>query len=216
MTRWSAGSLAVAVLVAAVLVACSPQDGDTAAGTRVGSTPTTAATLAGAPGPASAAAVKAAGLAACPDAQSSPAEVADGLPDLTLPCLGAGPEVRLASLRGTPLVLNVWASWCEPCRDELPVLAQVAEQAGSKVRFLGADTTDFDPDGALAMLHAAGVRYPSVVDYSGLTRPALRWVGPPMTVFVRADGSIAYRAPTPMESADQLRGLIAEHLGVSL
>jgi thiol-disulfide isomerase/thioredoxin len=213
--RTRVGALA-AVIVALLATACSPQDGDAAAGTRVDAAAVAATPLAGAPAPASAAAIEAAGLTPCPDSQPAPGEVADGLPDLTLGCLGDGPEVHLAGLRGAPLVLNVWASWCGPCRDELPVLAQVSAQAGDRVRFLGVDTADFDPDSALGLLQAAGVRYPSVVDYSSLTKPALRWTGPPMTVFVRADGSIAYRAPMPMESADQLRGLISQYLGVTL
>lgn len=215
LSRTACLALAAAT-AAALLVACAPQDGDNAAGVRVATPSAAASGLAGAPGRASAAAIEAAGLDPCPATDPSQVATDQTLPDLVLACLGDGPDVHLAGLRGTPLVLNVWASWCPPCREELPVLAEVSAQAGSKVRFLGVDTADFDPDAALALLRGAGAHYPSVVDYSGLTKPALRWAGPPMTVLVRADGTVAYRAPMPMESADQLRSLITEHLGVSL
>lgn len=214
--RRTPGGAVLAAAVVLLLVGCAPQDGDAAAGTRVAAPSPSTSVLAGAPGRAGAAAIEAAGLAPCPATDPSAAATDQTLPDLVLDCLGEGPPVRLAGLRGAPLVLNVWASWCVPCRDELPVLAEVSAQAGSKVAFLGVDTADFEPDAALALLRSAGARYPSVVDYSSLTKPALRWTGPPMTVFVRADGTIAYRAPMPMESADQLRALISQHLGVSL
>ncbi|HET8970489.1 MAG TPA: TlpA disulfide reductase family protein [Candidatus Nanopelagicales bacterium] len=199
-----------------VLAGCAPQDGDNAAGTLLTATTGSAAPDTGAPPPPSRAEVDAAGLDPCPRPAADAAPAAGGLPDLTLPCLGDGPAVPLAGLRGTPMVLNVWTSWCGPCRDELPVLAEVAAQAGERVRFLGVDVADFDPAAALQLLTDAGVSYPSVVDYGQATKPALRWVGPPMTVLVRADGTVAYRWPSPVTSADQLRELIATHLGVDV
>lgn len=201
------------LLVAALLLAGCSQDGDTVAGVRLG--PSASATVqagdAPTPDPSS---VATAGLAHCPAADTSPA-VDGGLPDVTLPCLGEGPAVRLAGLRGTPLVVNVWASWCEPCRTELPVLAQAARTYGTRVDFLGVDVADSSPDGALALLAASGVRYPSVVDWSARTKAGLRWAGPPMTVLVRPDGTIAWKQAGEITSLDQLTGLVSEHLGVS-
>lgn len=199
-----------------MLVGCGAQDGDNAAGSRIGPQQGNADPDPGAPAPASSAAVAAAGLELCATGDSSAVAVPEGLPDVTLPCLGAGPAVRLAALRGTPLVVNVWASWCDPCRAELPVLAQVSARAGRAVRFLGVDVMDFAPDQALGLLAASKVSFPSVVDYDRATKAALRWTGPPMTVLVRPDGTIAYRHVGELTSADQLRGLIRDHLGVTV
>ncbi len=136
-----------------------------------------------------------------------------GLPELTLPCLGPGGTVDLAELRG-PAVVNVWASWCGPCRAELPVLAEVARATAGRVAFWGITVLD-DSAAAADALNTFGVPYPSLVDATGSTRAGLRWVGPPLTLFVRADGSIAHRVPGAIPDAGTLRGLLREHLGVS-
>ena len=70
---------------------------------------------------------KAAGIADCPRSDSDVAAVPSGLPDVVLPCLGGGREVRLAGLRGKPMMINVWAQWCGPCREEAPYLAEVRQ-----------------------------------------------------------------------------------------
>jgi thiol-disulfide isomerase/thioredoxin len=61
------------------------------------------------------------------------------LPDLTLPCFTGGRPVGLADLRG-PAVINLWASWCGPCRTELPAMQRLADQAGDRLRVVGVDT----------------------------------------------------------------------------
>src|SRR4051794_7086643 len=75
-------------------------------------------------------------LAPCP-ATGSPAK--KGLPKVTLHCLGAGPKVNLAGLRG-PAIVNAWYSACEPCQKEARYLAQFAAKAGSKVLIVGVDS----------------------------------------------------------------------------
>lgn len=157
--------------------------------------------------------VAAAKLQPCPESTLPAASPA--LPDLTLACLGGGPAVNLARLTGVPTVVNVWGSWCTPCRKELPALASVAKKAGAKVRFLGIDYED-DPDSALDFLAVSGAHYPSVRDDDGTLKTGLRIVGLPLTLFVRADGSVAYEWRAPITSEEQLRGLIRDHLGVSV
>ena len=64
----------------------------------------------------------------------------DGLPGLELPCLGDGPSVNLADLRGVPTVLNVWAAWCTNCDREMPLFASAVDRAGDRVRFSASTT----------------------------------------------------------------------------
>ena len=92
------------------------------------------------------------GLEQCPEGTS-----ADGaLPDVTLPCLGGGPSTSLAALEG-PLVLNLWAQWCGPCREELPYYQRLHEKAGDRLHVVGLDFMDTQPAAALELLRESGV-----------------------------------------------------------
>ena len=155
-----------------------------------------------------------AGIADCPDTTDQ-AGPANGLPEVTLPCLGEARTVTLSGLRG-PMVLNVWAQWCGPCRAEAPILAEVSAEAGEKLPFIGVIYNDPRPDYALEFAKLAGWRYPHVLDPDKSLQGPLKIPGPPMTLFIDAEGGIAYRHVGPFSSAKQLRQLAAEHLGVSL
>jgi thiol-disulfide isomerase/thioredoxin len=117
------------------------------------------------------------------------------------------------------MVLTLWAQYCGPCRDELPVFAQAAkaaQRAGVPLRFLGIDLLEPRPDAAVALLADSGVHFPSVRDDSGATRGSLKWIGPPTTVFVRADGTIAWTQIGQISDAATLRGLIRTYLGMTV
>jgi len=157
--------------------------------------------------------VAAADLVPCPTSDQSDA-LDDGLPSLTLPCLGDGPAVDLAGLRGTPTVVNLWASWCAPCRDELPLFEDLAS-ATTSVRVLGVDVQD-EPEAALALLTELGVHYPSVRDDDGVTQQALRWSGLPMTVFIGADGVVTHTERAPITTAERMNEPVRQHLGVDV
>ena len=132
-------------------------------------------------------------------------------------CLGDGPAVRLAGLRGTPAGLNLWASWCEPCRDELPLFADLAGASGSSLRVLGIDVQD-DPGAALSLLADAGVHYASVRDDDGGHQGAAA-LGPglPMTVFVDADGVITHAQRGAItQRRRSCAGSCSDHLGVTV
>jgi len=72
-------------------------------------------------------------------------------------------EKRIAGLRGYPAVVNVWASWCVPCRQEFPVLQKLSARYGKKVAFLGVNSEDSD-DAAATFLREEPVPYPSYTD----------------------------------------------------
>lgn len=186
--------------------------------TRSSQAPTTATSTATSdPAPDSsglAGAKAAAGIADCPRSDAAVPAVADGLPDAVLPCLGGGREVRLAGLRGRPLIINVWAQWCGPCRDEAPYLAEVARTTTTDVEVLGIDHDDPDPAGAIAFARAAAWTYPQIQDRDLVLRTDLQVAALPQTFFVRADGTIAHRNLRPFTSADQLRDLSEQYLGV--
>ena len=162
-----------------------------------------------------AAAKQAAGIADCPVSDPEVPAVQDGLPDAVLPCLGGGRDVRLAGLRGRPMIINVWAQWCAPCREEAPFLADVADGNRSEVLVLGIDHADNDPARALEFARVAGWRYPQIQDQDLVLRRELQVAALPQTLFVRPDGTLAHRQRSPLRSAEQIRELSRRHLGVT-
>jgi thiol-disulfide isomerase/thioredoxin len=154
-------------------------------------------------------------LPPCPTTRAV-APRSDGLPPLTLHCLGAGPEVRLSDLRGTPMVLNVWAAWCSNCADEAPLFATLHDKAGAKLRFFGIHYQASRGHG-LSAAKDFGVFYPSVQDATGAsTVKSLRAPAPPETWFVTADGRVAYRHRGVLTSQQQLDSYVARYLGVTV
>lgn len=154
------------------------------------------------------AARRAAALPPCP-AADTPAP-AGPLAGVRVPCLGAPGLVEpAAGLAGQDALLNVWASWCEPCRTELPALAEYAARPGA-VPVLGIDVRD-RPDAALSLLADLGVRLPTVADPDGALAAALRLPPAlPASYLLRPDGSVVRVEPaTPFRSADEVAAAVA-------
>ncbi len=145
------------------------------------------AALARAPKPAGAAAVKRA-LAGSPRALAS-------LHDQAGQLLGAEPALaaRIRGLRGYPIVINAWASWCGPCREEFGLLAAASASYGRRVAFLGADTDD-SPADARTFLAQHPVSYPSYqASTSNMTNIVAQGVGDlPTTIFINPAGKVVY------------------------
>jgi cytochrome c biogenesis protein CcmG/thiol:disulfide interchange protein DsbE len=104
----------------------------------------------------------------------------------------------LGQLKGTPVVVNFWGSWCPPCEDEMPRLVAAHQEYGDRVQFLGVDIED-SRDGARAFVRDLGMTFPSVFDVPDAIKTDLGRFGQPVTVFYRADGSFsfAWTGPTP-------------------
>lgn len=151
----------------------------------------------------------------CPDLSPAPVRD-DGLPDLKLPCLEDGPPVNLKDLRGTPLVLNVWAAWCTNCDREMPLLADAMDRAGSRVRFFGVHYKATRAQGRSSE-EDFGVPFPSVHDADGdRTALALRATAPPQTFFVAADGEVVGHKVGEITTQAMLDDLVERYLGVRL
>lgn len=88
-----------------------------------------------------------------------------------------------------PLVVNVWASWCIPCRSEAPLLAAAHAEYGDRVRFIGFDVQDSQSEGA-AFLAEFGLEFENYFDFGALGRQTLGGIGVPITYFVAPGGEI--------------------------
>jgi thiol-disulfide isomerase/thioredoxin len=113
-------------------------------------------------------------------------------------------EGRIAKLVGYPVVANVWASWCGPCRFEFPVLQKLSARYGKQVAFLGIDSQDSD-DAAAGFLEEAPVPYPSYTDPDKKIADALgASVGLPDTAFYDRSGKLVYLKQGPYAKDSEL------------
>lgn len=188
-----AGLLAVLALLAGALVL----------GTRGGSSPPDD----GAPD--LAALRSAAALAPCPRGLSPE------LPALELPCVGAPGTVQAKAAPGRPTLVNLWATWCGPCAEEVPLLQSLHTRTAAVdvVGVLVKDTPQQALQFARDPAFGAGMSYASVDDSQGTLLRGFA-PGPPVTLFVRADGRIAHVQRGRFTSQAQLDGLVRQYLGV--
>ncbi len=114
--------------------------------------------------------------------------------------------VDLGDRVGHAAVVTFLASWCDPCRAELPTFAKVAATGANGVRFFGVDTKDSDTQGP-AMLTASGVGFPVGADPEGAVAERYHVEGMPTTVFVAADGHIDQTVTGPLDGATLARNL---------
>jgi cytochrome c biogenesis protein CcmG/thiol:disulfide interchange protein DsbE len=153
-------------------------------------------------------------LQPCPEQSDTDATGADLMPALSFDCPGGG-TLDLGRAPGQPTVLNLWGSWCLPCREELPLLQQFADTAAGQVRVMGLISKDGRPQ-AESFASDTGITFPNAFDGEGALMTELGLNALPVTYFLDADGGLVFTQVGPVTSVDELRTLVDEHLGVQL
>jgi thiol-disulfide isomerase/thioredoxin len=95
----------------------------------------------------------------------------------------------LEQLRGTPVLVNVWGSWCPPCQEEMPRLVAAHADFGDRVQFLGIDILESRPE-ARAFIEEHGMRFPSVFDVDDAIKASFGAFGQPTTFFFDRTGAL--------------------------
>jgi DsbE subfamily thiol:disulfide oxidoreductase len=155
-------------------------------------------------------------LAATATAGVQPLPVGSVAPAFQLPALdGKGALVSVASLRGKVVLLNFWASWCGPCRKEMPILEQINHQYGKRGVVVVGVNVEPDRSAALDWLKETPVSFPVLSDTDSHVSAAYHVEGMPNTVILDRKGNVryvhrSYVAGTEDEYLDQVRQLIRE------
>jgi thiol-disulfide isomerase/thioredoxin len=122
------------------------------------------------------------------------------LPDVDIERLDGSETISLADLDG-PAVVNLWATWCAPCRREIPAFEEVHQARSDEVRFVGVNVGQ-DPDVAAEYLAEVGATYDQFSDSEGYVVTELDTSTMPVTIVIDADGAITTRRNGPMDVDD--------------
>ena len=136
---------------------------------------------------------------------------ADQADDFSLKLM-AGGTLTLSELRGKAVMVDFWSSWCPPCRQEAPLLAEVyLEYEGLPVEFVGVDIWDV-PSAAQEHIDRYNVPYPNGIDADGIIVINYGVTGLPEKFFISPEGMVVKKFVGPM-SPSKLRGILNEMLG---
>ena len=157
-------------------------------------------------------------LTDCPDPTGQPATGEQTLPALSLPCLDAGGgDLTLGEAPGVPLVLNLWATWCRPCIEELPLFEDLHLAADPmQLRVIGVNSRD-SASFAADLIEELDLTFPNGFDDNGDVMVAALVRNLPGTVLVDADGAVAFvKRDKVIATYAELVALVQEHLGVTV
>lgn len=128
--------------------------------------------------------------------KDGPPGAGDTAPAFSAPLLEGSGTLSLDGLRGKPVLLNFWASWCGPCKDEAPMLRAAFKSFGSRVAFVGVDVRDAK-DAAIRFVKDNDVPYPSVRDEGLQIFEDYGLTGQPESFLIDANGKIVQHVPGP-------------------
>jgi thiol-disulfide isomerase/thioredoxin len=136
------------------------------------------------------------------------------VPDLALACLSGDGTESLNRL-GKPAVVNLWASWCEPCRTELPAMESFAQRSGGEVLVVGVASGD-TREAARSVVEDLRLTFPQLYDRDKSLLLAVDKVSLPVTLFLDARGTVVYVYNSTALDAAAVADLVAQHLGVAV
>ena len=133
---------------------------------------------------------------------------------IELRCLDGTMGAQLNTLRG-PMIVNVWGSWCGPCREEIPIFRSFYEKAKDKVSLVGIDVEESSIEDGRKFVEENGITWPNLYDPDGRSREFFG-LGVPVTWFIAADGSVAGKKVGAVKDENELITLTNKYLGVKL
>lgn len=133
---------------------------------------------------------------------------------IELGCLDGSAGASVNALRG-PVIINVWGSWCAPCKEEMPIFRSFYAKAKGKLQLVGVDVEEASLKDGQEFVLKNGITWPNLFDRDGSSR-AYFGMGVPVTWFIAADGSVAYKHIGVLKSEIELITFTSKYLGVKL
>jgi cytochrome c biogenesis protein CcmG/thiol:disulfide interchange protein DsbE len=133
---------------------------------------------------------------------------------IELPCSDGKSQIKLNEIKG-PAIINAWASWCAPCKEEIPIFKEFAELAQGQIQLVGIDVEERSLVDGAKFVTEMGMTWPQLVDNDGRTRAAFG-MGIPVTWFINDRGEIVYEKVGPIRSIEQMRGLVQNFLRINI
>jgi thiol-disulfide isomerase/thioredoxin len=133
---------------------------------------------------------------------------------IQLDCLDGTSGAQLGALQG-PMIVNVWGSWCGPCKEEIPIFRSFYEKAKGKVALIGVDVEEANLNDGQKFVEGNGIVWPNLYDSDGRSREYFG-MGVPVTWFIAADGSVAGKKIGVFKNEIELITLTNKYLGVRL
>ena len=131
-----------------------------------------------------------------------------------LKCLDGNSTVDVGQIKG-PALVNVWGSWCGPCKQEMPIFVDFYGKYKEKVSLIGISVEEADDQNARDFIKLYGMSWPNLNDPDGSTRGTLG-MGVPITLFIDAQGRVAYRKIGVVTTIEELERDTQKYLGVQL
>ena len=133
---------------------------------------------------------------------------------IMLDCLDGTDGASINGIKG-PAIINVWGSWCAPCKEEMPILRSFYEKAQGKLALIGVDVEEASIEDGRKFVENYGITWPNLYDADGKSR-AYFGMGVPVTWFIAADGNVAYKHIGVIKSEKELISMTSKYLGVKL
>jgi thiol-disulfide isomerase/thioredoxin len=127
-------------------------------------------------------------------------------------CLDSSPGVNIAAIKG-PAIINVWGSWCGPCKEELPYFVEYFQTKDPQVQLIGVDVEEKRIEDGRMFARTNGIMWPNLYDQEGATREYFG-MGVPVTWFIDGDGKVLYKKIGPIKSVEELRSLSFKFFGL--
>ena len=133
---------------------------------------------------------------------------------LEIPCLDGKSTIHLKQLQG-PLIVNVWGSWCAPCKEEIPIFRSFYSKAKTRIYLLGVNVEEARRSDAIDFVIKNGMTWPNVIDPDGRTR-GFFGMGVPVTWFIDSSGTVVHKKIGVLRNEAELRNLTSKYLNITV